>query len=179
MNVIRKYWNMIFGEDLIGISCFVLAEKSNKRFMLPGIYCPVLEDALIVSYTWIDGSSHQFIAMQDSYLFEYDKKIVFRHFPGDIFVNGIKNSDINMTSDLYKKINDVNIACDLTSKLKEYSEPRDFPWKIIMLLAGIIIGIIILFNTGVIPSLINTIMNSLNVIDIQQLPDIQLPIEVK
>lgn len=152
INIIDK----ILGKQEKGISCWVAAEKFDICETLPAIYYPKQKGVVSIRYKWKDGTAQEFLGKEGCQVTIFKGKPVFYHGVGDLFANRQSQGDLAMTSELYAEANDVNVVGQAVQALKEIQDGSGVPWKWILIIGAAAIGILILWQTGVIPNLLES-----------------------
>jgi len=178
MKSIKKFFNHIFGNDNKGTPCWILAKEANIIDMVPGIIGTNLNEGIEVSYTWIDKTKHRFLDKQGTYI--ATKGLtgfpIYIHNVGQLFGEGLTREMISafnqsliaqdqpelpcIGSEYYQSITGSNIGSQMIETLEEYQEGSGIPWKWVLIIGGVIILAVVLWQTGILQSLMGSVTES-------------------
>ncbi|MBA7690904.1 hypothetical protein ES703_99440 [subsurface metagenome] len=170
-----KLLDRIFGKKEKGTPCWVLAKEANLIDMVPGLIGTNLDNGIEISYTWLDKTKHRFINGQDCYIGIKGEtgRPIYTHNMGELFGEGLTKEMIDtfnkslieqggkplpcISSEYYQSITASNIGSQMIETLEKYREGGEFPWKWVLIIVGIIIVGIVLWQTGILDSLFDSL----------------------
>lgn len=160
---------MLFGKKPTGSPVRVMGESENEIDIVNGLVIIRKEGGITISYRWIDGTEHDYIT---------DKKPIGRnqglplyaHNVGEIYQTTTPHL---ITSEYWNSINNSHIGTQITTDTKELREGGiDIPWKKILIIGGVLIIMIVLWQNGFIQRIIKDVVPTGDTITpSQQLPN--------
>ena len=153
-----KLLDKIFGKKETGFPCWVLANQSDDMMLRPALIKTSLDQVIELEYEWIDGSRHTYITGKDEYRTKIENKPVYIHKNiGSCFSD---NRESNISSEYFNKIVASNIGSQMLNTLEEFQEGTKIPWKWILIISGVIILGVVLWQTGILQSLFDSLAGS-------------------
>lgn len=135
------------------ISCYVLAKETIQIDLLPGKQKLNVENAIEIQYKWLDNQYHTFIVSKDSIIGTKNGIPVYSHNVGEVFGN---NTNGHIGSEYLNTIIESQIGTQMIKGLIEIQDDEKFrfPLKETIIVVGILIGILILWKSGILDRLI-------------------------
>lgn len=179
---LQAVWYWLFPERFPGTPCYVLAHFGNTiEFRDAGITDPhsfIIKDSntgkmliekregpgadgasLIngsrITYRWIDGELHSFLADLNNPVSHRNGLPVFPHNVGSLYQAGA--SETFISSQLFVKLMDTNIIEEGLDALKKYEKAGNIPWVKYAVWAAVILLVIFLWKNGTIPGLLHSL----------------------
>lgn len=166
---IQAAWHLIFPEALPGIACKTLARVGLECRLLPArLETPLhavieiegvkhYQNAGKVSYTWIDGTKHSYVADLDNPLGkDEDGHSIYPHNVGSVYAANVSPEFIS--SQFFNELLELKVARDFGDYLEDLREKTNIPWMKYLLWAGIVIGVIFLWKSGILTQLYNEVV---------------------
>lgn len=169
----------IFGKkEPEGSPCWVLGKEANIIDIVPGIIGTNLDDGIEISYTWVDNTKHKYLESQYNYIGVRGRTglPVYTHDVGQLFGEGLTKEMVDafneslikdgkqplpcIGSEYYQSISASNIGSQMITTLEEFQEGSNIPWKIILIAGGVIIVAVVLWQTGIVQSLLGSVSQS-------------------
>jgi len=160
MNVFN--WIFHRGEEQ-GSPCYVVSNESNVTAMIEGTILENKDQQVRIRYKWLDKTWHSFITGQQNYAFTFESYPVFYHDVGCPYGSYKSGNDeeLKMSSEYLDQILGINIGGKMISTLEEYMEEGGLPWKMILIGVAIVIGVVVLWQTGILQSLMESLQESI------------------
>lgn len=138
--------------------------NTDNGYMVKGKIMQQFEDGLRIDYTDNTNQTQSIIAHKKDFVCinPSDKIPIFCHNNSDLFVCNTRLDKV-VGSRYFHKILNENFGGGMVDALEPYNKPTNIPWKIILIAGGIIVGLIILWQTGILPDLFNSLTNSINI----------------
>ncbi len=145
----------LFGKKTIGKSVRIIAKSENDLDIVDGNVIIRKEGGVVISYQWIDGTKHDYITRGNSFI-GYNRGLpLFAHNVGEIYQT---TTPALITSEYWNSINNSHIGSQITTDTKELREGGiNLPWKMILIVGGVVIILAVLWNNGFIQRLYNEI----------------------
>lgn len=145
-----------------GTPCWIVSKENDIKKMVKGTVLINHKDAILIDYEWIDNTGHSLIAGQDDFyvINSADGLPIFFHNVGDLFCCNCR-FDGQIGSEYFHTILRSDIGSKMLTTLQEVNDNPSLPWGKILLIGGIIIGVLFLWQTGIIDQLLATITGSL------------------
>lgn len=154
---IEKIKNFVLGIDDKGLKCWVFVRQVNIVDFLKGHIGHAKDSILRIDYTWIDGSKQSFLCRENDVLGLKEGVPVFQHNFSKLF-NAVEDGPIS--SEEYQKITNNNLIGQGLSYLENYEKGGSLPWKKILIIGGIVILVIVLWQNGVLTELLGDVIPS-------------------
>ncbi len=145
----------LFGKKTIGKPVRVIGKSENDIEIVDGLVIIRKEGGVVISYRWIDETSHDYITRGNSFI-GYNRGLpLFPHNVGEIYQTTTPSL---ITSEYWNSINNSHIGSQITTDTKELREGGlNLPWKMILIVGGVILIFAVLWNNGFIQRLYNEI----------------------
>lgn len=166
---IQAAWKFFFPDRLPGIPCKVLARMGIQCRLLPArIETPLhavvetagtqkIQNAAKVSFEWIDGSKHSFMADLDNPLGQdADGLSIYPQNVGSVYAANVSKDFID--SQWFNEALELNVAKDYFKHLEDLRNSKSVPWMKYALWAGIAILAIFLWKSGILEQVYNDIV---------------------
>lgn len=172
MNI--KFWEKWTKKKRRGTRANVIAREANRIVLLSGTIYTNIEDAILINYEFIDNTGHSFICHQDDYAYkDFDGVPTYIHNVGDIFCCNCR-FDGQIGSEMFRSILDANIGTQMIESLEDFRK-EGTNWKPIIIGVGVLILALILWKSGILASLIQSITGTVQPVPTTPVPTTPIP----
>ncbi len=173
-----KLFEKLFGKKEVGSPCWVLAKEANVIEIVSGIIGTNLGGGIEISYKWLDNTMHSFLDGQDNYIGirGITGRPMYRHDVGELFGQRLTEQMIDafnehlvargeeelpcIGSEYYQSISESDIGSKMIQTLESFEEGGGVPWRWVLIVGGVLILGIVLWQTGILQSLFGSVQES-------------------
>ncbi len=132
-----------------------MGKEANIIRIVEGTITTNVDEGIAINYKWVDNTEHRYVTDQDMYAYIIKGKPVYLHNVGSLYGDMVSSE---VGSELYSMIYNSEVGVQLIRFMEALREEGKFPLKKAIIIGGIAIIIIILWQTGFLSNLIGDII---------------------